>query len=1178
MAMVAWQHLASSATDIDTASDGISRKEEGRAGRKIVAVAPFVAEPNWTPPDFGGHRRTRIGASVVEQFVAGHDASDVLRELVQNEFDGGGDRLIVTFGSGALEVVGNGRGISADGWTRLSVIVGTGRVVGDADAERVAPKANGIGSKNFGLRSLFLFGNEIYVRSNGSVAVLDLRTLETGKVRDHQSRGERGVRLQVPFRHLQFEMLEPFTIEGERRALEIMGATMLATLVKLALGGNRLGLREVILRSAGTGRTLSWRQIAKAQRCRLRRVSLVSRTGRLVDQMEHGGENRSSFQEVEFSTIVDVPDKYAGREYPAYYQARGGRLRIAVSLPIHRRRIDRSRTGNFYYPLQTTDSSTGCALSVSAPFDLNGDRSSLLPNSWNEWLIDQAAGLTVDLLKGDWFQRYGADAFKALIPNGSVKPARFAEEIARHLRENACWPTRAKGDERFVTAAKLVLPSDPTLDGFLDDSRYLDASLSADSAVRELAATSGADHFTLSSLVRLRCAGEDGKALQTKLKDKEAKYRFTAYDTALKDAARQAKMAAALSRMARKLSKPNKADLSATASTLSATGELRRATELIRVDADIWNACPEPLANRLHQDLVPHKAIAGICRRFDEEAWLIDAADRAASASDDDPERAALYAKLLADDVPISRRALSALRNNPVVRNQRGAWTAPVEMVLLRGNLARFMAPVIDAPSREMLAAPHLLARLRIRDRLNGTDLVRYAAAIHERPDTAERFEKLLIDNIRLLSSAIVDQLRNLPCLRARSGRLVPPASLHLDTTTNRLCVSNLGLIVASGNEPLHRKLRVREVPHSNTLLAALDAARERSEPPARPDLLYPALVAAIARERRSKIDLADRSICWVNGGYHAPRSILVGQRVPLVLEHAIPVFRRSDEVADAYLALGARGQARDEHWVRFFRHVATEWGPYTPLNNARRRALLDAYHQRGWQGLPEGLEDVDCLVDRRGYLYSSTDIAGGGLVEPDFPLLERALSEADSDIGIVARSEQSRNFFSKLGVRPLSSIAGTGRPVFGEEANRPLWFKAYHREVLLTMLRKPIFARALHEIAMSQRHSNLGFHPVDFYALTERVNAVNDVAFFGEITRQYDVAGVSLQVPADVAVGAGLDRRGRTEDKARLPASRGQGPHRSRRRDERRPGPSSCACLPSACALPQHRRDTGTP
>ena len=89
---------------------------------KKTIAAP---EPEaWSPPDFGDQRRTRIGASVVEQFVAGHDASDVLRELVQNEFDGGGDRLTVTFSEDSLDVMVNGRGIGADGWTRLSVIVG----------------------------------------------------------------------------------------------------------------------------------------------------------------------------------------------------------------------------------------------------------------------------------------------------------------------------------------------------------------------------------------------------------------------------------------------------------------------------------------------------------------------------------------------------------------------------------------------------------------------------------------------------------------------------------------------------------------------------------------------------------------------------------------------------------------------------------------------------------------------------------------------------------------------------------------------------------------------------------------------------------------------------------------------------------------------------------------------
>ncbi len=51
-----------------------------------------IHEPDYVPPDYGASRRTRIGSSVIEQFVAGHDAGDVLRELVQNEYDGGGEK------------------------------------------------------------------------------------------------------------------------------------------------------------------------------------------------------------------------------------------------------------------------------------------------------------------------------------------------------------------------------------------------------------------------------------------------------------------------------------------------------------------------------------------------------------------------------------------------------------------------------------------------------------------------------------------------------------------------------------------------------------------------------------------------------------------------------------------------------------------------------------------------------------------------------------------------------------------------------------------------------------------------------------------------------------------------------------------------------------------------------
>jgi hypothetical protein len=95
-----------------------------------------------------------VGRSIVPQFVFGHDHADVLEELIQNEYDAGGNDLQVLFGQDSLVITGNGAVIDDEGWSRLSVILGTGEVPG-RDGRVVQPKRNGIGSKNLGLRSLF---------------------------------------------------------------------------------------------------------------------------------------------------------------------------------------------------------------------------------------------------------------------------------------------------------------------------------------------------------------------------------------------------------------------------------------------------------------------------------------------------------------------------------------------------------------------------------------------------------------------------------------------------------------------------------------------------------------------------------------------------------------------------------------------------------------------------------------------------------------------------------------------------------------------------------------------------------------------------------------------------------------------------------------------------------------
>lgn len=177
---------------------------------KTLDTSAAAEAAEWTPPDVDDKLETKLGGSFVDEFVLGHSPSDILRELVQNEFDAGGHAMEVSFGRNGLAISGTGSPVTADGWKRLSVIVGVGCTVGArAEGEIIEAKVNGIGSKNFGLRSLFLYGNRIYVRSAGQVAVLDLPTLGTARVADPSEVPRNGVTLDIPFRTATFDKLAP---------------------------------------------------------------------------------------------------------------------------------------------------------------------------------------------------------------------------------------------------------------------------------------------------------------------------------------------------------------------------------------------------------------------------------------------------------------------------------------------------------------------------------------------------------------------------------------------------------------------------------------------------------------------------------------------------------------------------------------------------------------------------------------------------------------------------------------------------------------------------------------------------------------------------------------------------------------------------------------------------------
>jgi hypothetical protein len=364
--------------------------------------------------------------------------------VVQNEFDGGGTHLRIAFGPEGLTVTGSGKPINRKGWRRLDVLMGTGDVLGDENGEVVESKENGIGSKNFGLRSLFLFGDRIFVHSNGRVAILDCAEMATGQQPDPNSVNKPGVTLHVPYRLEPRRSLQAFTVEREAKAFDDIAQALLPTLLKLALSGKRPGITRLEVTSVRTQRRLIWQQSAKPVACGLNGVSAVRRIGRFTDERATGEPMPPAvFDEIEYSRVTPVPAEHADVAFPSYYRSPKG-VRICVSLPLRRNRVAIGTEGYFYYPLQAPQGRTGSTASVSAPFKLDPDRTQLIDNDWNRWLCARAADLAGELLVTEWFHRFEGDGYTALADTGPANPGDFRVHVTAGLRDRPCWPTRSR--------------------------------------------------------------------------------------------------------------------------------------------------------------------------------------------------------------------------------------------------------------------------------------------------------------------------------------------------------------------------------------------------------------------------------------------------------------------------------------------------------------------------------------------------------------------------------------------------------------------------------------------------------------------------------------------------------------------------------------------------------------
>ena len=1086
----------------------------------------------WNRPDLANlDLAFSFGESVLSEFVSGHDASGVLRELVQNEFDAKGTKIEILFGEEAVQILGNGKPIDAAGWKRLSVMLGKGQVTG---SDRVIePKVNGIGSKNFGLRSLFLLGDQIFVASAGRWTILDISRGTLPKPRRvPDSKDTQGIRIEVPYRTAARGGLEPFGQEKEEHAVTALFQDLIPTLIKLAQPNSPKSLRELVVSSDRCKRRISWSQSATKVNTSIKNVVGVQRQIRVVDSpLDNGGKrHRQTVEEIEFQKYLDIPSEFRDETFPSYFKVNPGqRLKVGVSLRKKGQKIDLENHGVFFYPIGVAHGHTGNAVSINAPFQMNVDRSQILDkdsSSWNAWLLKCASTLTMELLVSDWLQRFGADAYLAVNPSSIAAPAgdAYGSAVKEQLSELECWPTRERLPGRgkgvvFSKASDLVTPDSKELDGFLQDKRYLHQGLADRPGIFEMAKSFGAKSFGLSSLVRLRCADKDGKALATKLNEGEANLRYKDCVGSLSNVDRQGEFAQALDVLSRKLTRDHKEDLRTSVSTLTAAGTLDAPSgPLWVVDEKISSLGLVPPSKQLHPQLHEFKAVASLCTKFDIVKWIKDVAQTSRDGTASGEEREALYQHIIETRQKFDPKTKSLLRNSPVLKDHQGNWVPPAAIIGRRVPGATHLEPVLHFPHQDYSSDSELGRVLGFRKKVDGDDLVRFAKLVAENNEHAERFEDALWKLKRLLGPQVIKKLSNYSFVQNSLGGVSQPGNTYLRTQLNVTCLGQEAPFVVGDRPSLYKLLGCREAPRSEDILKHISVLRERQEPPASRDIFYATLVETLRSERKALDSQSGDEILWIQGAFHAPSTVLIGARHNKVFLNAVPqIVSATPSLRKSAENLGAHSQPLSQHWLRLLEwHARNYEHSQRPIPLGDRLSLREAY--KGMPSLPEGISrEAPILLDQSGLLHSLKEAEAERYLIDDYPQLAQSASKLGVPVAFADHSSVGNlSFFTEVGVKTLTEIRQAVRTRLGEPAPTPTRVNV---DNLLRKIHSNDFASAASRLAEAVLPSTSKARGVAPLELLGELKARSQVEFVQQLEVVCLVAGQEVPVSEELVV-----------------------------------------------------------
>lgn len=393
--------------------------------------------------------------AVVSQFLSELTTFDLVVELVQNDLDAGATRTEISFLDDRIECVGNGAAIDSKGWKRLEVILGAGT--------KVEAKANGIGSKNHGLKSAFLFGDQIIVQSGGHRTDLTVRgDLERPhlfypatwpRIADPDA-PPTGVRITVPFRADRIDV-------PERNPLTPLMSTEKALIVEDAV--SRAADRFIC--ASAPGKPWSYTLvIATSERVLTFRYACAksSRTGlwqRTCTLATNGRRPITVARRLCYPFRLELhPDDQA--KVPRLFR-RGTGLVGEISWLTGDRSRPVPQDGGYRYPIAYPREhvSSGLGFDISGPFISGRARHTISDDARNA-LITRAGQLAfVELMRNRLLPQFGPEAL-VLAASAQRQDHEVEERIAEALLDGQAYGVLAEQRTGRVTGD--VRPALPT--------------------------------------------------------------------------------------------------------------------------------------------------------------------------------------------------------------------------------------------------------------------------------------------------------------------------------------------------------------------------------------------------------------------------------------------------------------------------------------------------------------------------------------------------------------------------------------------------------------------------------------------------------------------------------------------------------------------------------------------